>query len=195
MANNTIQILRSYTNTAPTFLYDGQLAYSFVNDTLYIGNTAQQVRVIGGANTVSRVNSGYNVANNATLLAQQAYDAANAAGSSAAVNAASSYANSAFVKANSAYAQANSAQSHAQAAFNAANNASVAQSAFIQANAAFAAANNNANTITLVQGVDTFQNTLITAAQTHASQAFNRANGALSNTGGTINGSLSMSQD
>ena len=38
MANTTIQILRSYANTAPPVLDDGELAYSFVSNTLFIGS-------------------------------------------------------------------------------------------------------------------------------------------------------------
>ena len=35
---STIQILRSYANSSPSTLADGQLAYSFVSNTLFIGS-------------------------------------------------------------------------------------------------------------------------------------------------------------
>jgi hypothetical protein len=49
MASNThIQILRSYANTAPTTLLDGELAYSFISQTLFIGDVANNVAAISG---------------------------------------------------------------------------------------------------------------------------------------------------
>lgn len=48
MANTTIQILRSYSNPAPTDLADGELAYSFVSNTLFIGSNTNQIISIGG---------------------------------------------------------------------------------------------------------------------------------------------------
>ena len=47
-ATANLHILRSYANTAPPQLLDGQLAYSFVANTLYIGNSANGVIAIGG---------------------------------------------------------------------------------------------------------------------------------------------------
>jgi len=61
---STIQILRSYSNTTPTTLDDGQLAYSFVSNTLYIGSNTG-VRIIGGPTSTDSVK------------AQAAYDQAN----------------------------------------------------------------------------------------------------------------------
>ena len=42
MANTTIQILRSYTTNKPPdgTLADGELAYSFASNTLFIGNNS-----------------------------------------------------------------------------------------------------------------------------------------------------------
>ena len=48
MASSNLQILRSYSNTAPTQLLDGQLAYSFASNTLYIGNSSSGIFTIGG---------------------------------------------------------------------------------------------------------------------------------------------------
>lgn len=55
MANTTIQILRSYANTAPSSLADGELAFSFVSNTLFIGNANNEVIPIGGYGYVSVV--------------------------------------------------------------------------------------------------------------------------------------------
>lgn len=47
-SNTIIQILRSYANTAPQVLQDGELAYSFVSNTMFIGNNTTDVIKIGG---------------------------------------------------------------------------------------------------------------------------------------------------
>lgn len=48
MSNTTIQILRSYVTNTPAALADGELAYSFVSNTMFIGNNANNVIKIGG---------------------------------------------------------------------------------------------------------------------------------------------------
>ena len=48
MSNTVIQILRSYANTAPLTLDDGELAYSFVSNTFFIGNNNNGIIKIGG---------------------------------------------------------------------------------------------------------------------------------------------------
>ncbi len=56
MASNTvIQILRSYANPAPANLADGELAYSFVSNTLFIGTANSQIIQIGGPNYIANV--------------------------------------------------------------------------------------------------------------------------------------------
>jgi hypothetical protein len=55
MANTSIQILRSYANTRPPALNDGELAYSFVANTLYIGNRTGQIIQIGGLTSTENV--------------------------------------------------------------------------------------------------------------------------------------------
>lgn len=55
MSNTTIQILRSYANTRPTTLEDGEMAYSFVSNTLFIGTSANQIVEIGGPNFIANV--------------------------------------------------------------------------------------------------------------------------------------------
>lgn len=53
MANTVIQILRSYTTPTPNTLQDGEIAYSFVSNTLFIGSNAGQVVQIGGPNYIA----------------------------------------------------------------------------------------------------------------------------------------------
>ncbi len=55
MSNTVIQILRSYSNVAPTTLADGELAYSFLANALYIGSNTGQVILIGGASFAQNV--------------------------------------------------------------------------------------------------------------------------------------------
>lgn len=55
MANTVIQILRSYANTRPITLDDGELAYSFVSNTLFIGTQYNQIVEIGGPNFIANV--------------------------------------------------------------------------------------------------------------------------------------------
>ena len=55
MANTTIQILRSYANTAPPSLHDGELAYSFVSNTLFIGDNTNDIIAIGGPGYLANV--------------------------------------------------------------------------------------------------------------------------------------------
>lgn len=62
MSNTTIQILRSYVTAVPPSLHDGELAYSFTSNTLYIGNNANNVMAVGGsgyiANAISVIDGG-----------------------------------------------------------------------------------------------------------------------------------------
>ena len=44
-ATANLHILRSYANTAPPQLLDGQLAYSFASNTLFIGNKIGRAHV------------------------------------------------------------------------------------------------------------------------------------------------------
>lgn len=55
MANTTIQILRSYITNRPSdgSLSDGELAYSFTSNTLFIGNSSNGVIEIGGPGYIS----------------------------------------------------------------------------------------------------------------------------------------------
>lgn len=102
MANTSnLQILRSYANTRPTKLLDGQLAYSFASNTLFIGNTTNGVVTL-----VSPALQTY--ASAAFATANLAFQSANAQSLTAYVQ--------------SAYAQSNLAYTFAQNAYDAANN-------------------------------------------------------------------------
>jgi len=64
MANTVIQILRSYANVAPTTLADGELAYSFLANAMYIGSNTGEIILIGGSKLIENVSaSTANVAN------------------------------------------------------------------------------------------------------------------------------------
>ena len=52
-SNTVIQILRSYANTAPSTLKDGEMAYSFVSNTLFIGDNSGDIIEIGGPNYIA----------------------------------------------------------------------------------------------------------------------------------------------
>ena len=53
MANTVIQILRSYTTPTPATLQDGEIAYSFVSNTLFIGTNDDKIIEIGGPNYIA----------------------------------------------------------------------------------------------------------------------------------------------
>ena len=55
MSNTTIQILRSYVNDQPPSLHDGELAYSFTSNTLYIGDNTNDIIPIGGPGYLANV--------------------------------------------------------------------------------------------------------------------------------------------
>ena len=97
------------------------------------------------------------------------------------------------VSINLAFAQANAAFVQANAAYTAANNASdswvrnQANSSFTQANAAYTQANSEPKAVT----AGSYAN----AAFIQANAAFTKANTAITTSGGTITGSLTISQD
>ena len=69
MSNTTIQILRSYANTIPSSLNDGELAYSFVSNTLFIGDQYGDIVAIGGQSFANTINAAFNQANAAYVIA------------------------------------------------------------------------------------------------------------------------------
>lgn len=121
--------------------------------------------------------------------ANSAYAQANTATNSAA--GASLYANGAFAQANAAYNLANTLSSGStdSVARETANSASLyANGAFIQANTAI---NDAAGASLYANGAFVTAN----SAGSYANSAFNKANNALPSTGGTITGSLTVTQD
>ena len=151
-ANNaSIQILRSYANSAPNNLLDGQLAYSFLSNTLFIGsNTANGnlVITIGGQSVVSTLNTVFGLVNNVIIVANSAYKQANIATTDS--NNALTIANSAYAQANIATTDSNNALTIANSAYRQANVATtdsnnaltIANSAYRQANVATTDSNN-----------------------------------------------------
>jgi hypothetical protein len=153
-ANNaSIQILRSYANTTPNNLLDGQLAYSFVSNTLFIGSNTANGNVsieIGGKSVLETINTIFGVVNSVIVIANSAYDQANVATTRS--NSAYNQANTATRDANNALTIANSGYAQANVATRDANNAlTIANSAYRQANIATTIANSaydQANTAT-----------------------------------------------
>ena len=113
--------------------------------------------------TGSYANSAFTTANAAFIQANLAYTEAN----SAAI-----YANGAFLEANAAYQSQNTTGSYANSAYSTANSAGT------YANGAFAAANSAISNTVLIFGIETTQNTNITAVTTNATAAFIQANSA-----------------
>ena len=188
MANTFIQIKRSGTTAAPSTLKTGELAYSYVSNTLFMG-TADGLGVIklGGqafmdqTNAASSyANSAFQAANSAGSYANSAYAAANnvapqVAPAFAQANAAFQAANSAGSYANSAYLQANTGTQYGQSA------GSYANSAYSQANTAF----NNA------AAASSYANSAYLQSNAHNTFA-NSAAGFYNKTGGAINGDVSI---
>jgi len=161
MANTAnIQILRSYVTATPPQLLDGQLAYSFVSNTLFIGSNNRVISIVDSS-TRGIAQSGYLQANTATVLANAAYF----------------HANGAFIKANDAYVTANSAQS----------NTIYTQDVDVTQNTRLtviegtdSSQNVSINTqnsfITILQGVNLTQNTNISSTDGKMQSAYNQAN-------------------
>jgi hypothetical protein len=199
MPNTIIQIKRSVTTQKPASLQAGELAYSYSSNVVFIGtNGGTDVIAIGGQRYVDQVNA-------ALFIAQTAFGAANAAGSSEAVASIFNVANAAFVKGNSAHFTANAAFDKANSANILAFDTSVittasfakgnaahltanaayvaANGAFLQGNSAFGAANG-----AFLQGNSAFG--AANASFNAANGAFITANNALPKAGGTITGDL-----
>ena len=175
---SNIQILRSYSNTAPSYLLDGQLAYSFVSNTLFIGSNTSVI-TIGDPSTAVIARSaqsntiftqGVDATQNtnitsATVLAQAAYTTANAAGSNQTVVAAFNQANSANILAQAAFGQANSADANTIYLSGA---LTTANANTVYLTGALGSANAN---IAFLYGIETTQNANISAAFTQANSA------------------------
>ena len=136
---------------------------------------------------IGLIGAAYTLANTANSLAQSAYNSSNNVNSFA--QSAYATANGANGMAVGAYDAANGANGLAAGAYNTANGANgLAASAYNTANGAnglAAGAYNQANT----------NATNITAVNGYAASAYNKANNALPLTGGSITGSITVSQD
>jgi hypothetical protein len=188
MANTVIQLKFSTVTATPTSLNVGEPAYSFTSNTLFIGTPGSDGAIaIGGKFFLDQQQDIYNAAN-------AAFAAANAAGSSAFVQYAAAHANAAFDSANTNAGNITVLQGvNLTQNTNITNAQNTADAAFLHANAAYNQANTNSSDITVIQGVNLTQNTNITTAQNTADAAFNRANNSLNaNTGGTIDGNLTV---
>jgi len=119
MSNTVIQIKRSAVTATPNTLSPGELAFSYVSNTLFIGDTTGNVISIVVADQANLLNVVYNTANAAYAEA----------------NLANTIAQTALVLANTAENQANLAYATANVAVN------IANLAYAQANAALIAAN------------------------------------------------------
>ena len=107
MANSLIQIKQSFTNAAPISLNVGELAYSYVSNSLFIGTPDNAGYInIGGFSSLLRYDEAFHTANSGFIQA----------------NASFLHANAAFIKANSGYESQNSSGNYANAAFIRANN-------------------------------------------------------------------------
>jgi hypothetical protein len=107
MANSLIQIKQSFTNTVPVSLNVGELAYSYVSNSLFIGTPDNAGYInIGGFSSLLRYDEAFHAANSGFIQA----------------NASFLHANAAFIKANSGYESQNSSGNYANAAFIRANN-------------------------------------------------------------------------
>lgn len=177
MSNTVIRIKKSLVTSTPPngSLANGEFAYSYVSNTLFLGNTAGTgVIQVGGERFVE-------MAQQALIQANAAYDTANAASG----NSGTDIAIAAYGTANAAFGAANLAQITAVAAFNAANNASDTW-VRTHANAAY----NQANTAqtTAVAGFAKANTATDTAVG-----AFAKANTSLQASGGTVTGDLIIS--
>jgi len=223
MANTTIQIKFSEVTATPTSLNIAEPAYSYTSNTLFIGTPDNTGAIaIGGKSYVDLTTSAFAKANAANVLAQAAYDAANAAGSGATITAAFDKANSANILAQASFDKANTSNTLAQASFNKANTANVtADAAFAKANtanttadAAFAKANtanttadasfikaNSANVLAQAS-FDKANTANVTAdaafskanaANVIAQAAFDSSNTKFATSGGTVSGDVTVS--
>jgi hypothetical protein len=191
---STIQILRSYANSAPSTLVDGQLAFSFVSNTLYIGSNTGGVIAISDQATA---NLARQLAN--TIIGMQGVDVAQ-----------NTSINVATVLANAAYAQANVTigvdvtQNTRLTVIEATDVSQNARMTIIEATDV-----SQNNRLTIIENTNLTQNTNIAATDGKMSSAYNQANTGTvlaqaafdnSNTkfasaGGTISGNVIISKD
>ena len=202
------QILRSYSNTAPAFLEDGQLAYSFVSNTLYIGksvngvnsvveiidsdisrdlqivfnaaNNAQNTATLASVNTVTlKVEVDAVEANIGYLFGIQTTQNNSITFASNKANSAYDLANASNILATSAAANGISANVAAQAALSIANAANtVAYSASANTVTLQPLVSGAVSDITVLYGINATQNTRLGHVELAAANAYTQANTA-----------------
>ena len=175
MSNTAVLIKRSTTTASPLSLKSGELAYSYVSNTLFIGTSdGTSILQLGGQSYMNQVNAASSYANSAYLSQNTTGVYANTALQYA--NSAGSYANSAYLSQNTTGVYANTALQYANSAGSYANTGlQYANSAGSYANSAY----NYANTsVTFISGVDAWQNTAISSAGGYANGAYLQANAA-----------------
>ena len=207
-------------NTANAAFTAANSAGSYANSAFLVANSAASYSNTVNNTQNNSITAAFSAANAATATDTTQNNSITAAFTAA--NSAGVYANGAFVAANTADVKATSAGVYANGAFVAANTAdNKATSAGVYSNGAFTAANSAgsyANSAFLVANsaatysntVNDTQNNSITAAFTaansagvYANGAFNQANAAFTrannsisaNTGGTITGDLTVTQN
>jgi hypothetical protein len=193
ISNTNILIKRSTTTSKPTSLQAGELAYSYLSNTIFIGSpSGTGVVNVGGQYYTSQVDnatsaniastivkrdaSGNIVVGSATVLSVVFPDGSTQYTSS---DSAGAYANGAFIQANAAYQMANSGSS-AAAAFTQAN------AAFAQANASFAESNSAASYANSSFVVANSAAIYANGAFAQANGAFTTANNAFTSSNGSI---------
>jgi hypothetical protein len=67
-SNTTIQILRSYANSAPSNLADGELAFSYLSNTLFIGSTTLNVETQLWTNNIISIGGPDYIANAVSII-------------------------------------------------------------------------------------------------------------------------------
>ena len=70
-----IQILRSYANTAPSTLNDGELAFSYVANALYIGDNSNNIILIGGTKLIENITVSFANTANISLISYETLSA------------------------------------------------------------------------------------------------------------------------
>jgi len=153
--NTNVTLVASYANSAytkaNTATTDAGIAGSYANSAFGLANTNAQTLAL----EQSFSNAAFSLANtNATNISN--------------IQGVDSYQNT----------QISSTLTLVNAAFAVANNEVVGNQALVLANAAFGTANTNAGAITVIQGVDSYQNTQITNVTSTAGGAFTKANDA-----------------
>ena len=190
-----------------------QIVFNTANSAFSQANLAYNLAVSGASSiqtqlAFNQANLAYNLATSgaSSVYTQLAFNQANAAYNLAISGSSSIFTQQAFNQANASYDQANTATALAQAAYNLANTEATltfVQEVYRIANGASILANtiyelvtpevsDAANSIVRLDGVNNTQNTNITATNTFAQSAYDKANNAVSKSGDTMTGDLTI---